>query len=316
MRTRATLLALLATLAVPARAQVSRIVERADSLFNAGEVARAESLYYVASRRDTRDVGARLALGKYLTSRGAFRIGSTLLDEALAFGADSAVAARLRAPALQAGDDWAALAQLSHSPLTTAERARAVWLAANPPVVNGADSVTIRFEPSSAAGMGRIDVIVGNDTLAADIDPNETEFVVGDYGHYASLVQMFTGAAGDRVAVLQRLRIGDMQFERVPARVDQRLGPARARIGLTLLARFAPTVDAGAGVVTLRRDGRVRASLGKRRVPVVFTFPGIRVARSGRLVPIESAAGRSVLSEARWTLDVKRGEVVLEVDDR
>ncbi len=116
--------------------------------------------------------------------------------------------------------------------------------------------------------------------------------------------------------MVQRLSIGDLVLDRVPARIDERLGPARARIGLTLLAKLAPTVDAAAGMLTLRRDGRVGASLGRRRVPLFFYFPGVRIARAGRLVPIESPAGRAVLSEARWTLDLKRGELVLEVDAR
>jgi hypothetical protein len=105
-------------------------------------------------------------------------------------------------------------------------------------------------------------------------------------------------------------------LERVPARVDADLGPMRARIGLSLLAKYAPTVDAAAGVLTLRRDGRVGASTGLRRLPLIFGFPGVKIARADRLVPIESPAGRALLAEARWTLDLKRGELVLEVDAR
>ena len=295
---------------------VSPVVARADSLLAQGEVARAETLYYAASRRNTADFSARSALGRYLASRGAFKIGAELLAEAVKFGADTTASARLRAPALQAADVWDLLAKLPRSPLTTAERARATWLAANAPAASGADSVTVAYEPSSVSGLGRIDLVVGTDTLAADIDPNVDELVLGDYAHYAALVQVFSGAAGDRVAVLRRASIGDLVLERVPARVDQRLGPARARIGLTLLAKFAPTVDAGAGVLTLRREGRVGPSLGRRRVALLFTFPGVSIARPGRLVPIESPAGRAVLAEARWTLDVRRGELVLEVDAR
>jgi hypothetical protein len=234
----------------------------------------------------------------------------------MVFGADSGANARTRAPVLQAADDWTALAQMAHSPLTGAERERARWLAVNPPAASGADSVTVAFEHSSAEGLGRVELVIGQDTLAADIDPNVDELVLGDYAHFAALVQVFSGAAGDRVAVVQRLSIGDLILEHVPARIDQRLGPARARIGLTLLAKLAPTVDAAAGVLTLRRDGRVGASLGRRRVPVFFYFPGVRIARADRLVPIESPAGRAVLAEARWTLDLKRGELVLEVDAR
>jgi hypothetical protein len=127
---------------------------------------------------------------------------------------------------------------------------------------------------------------------------------------------VFTAGAGDRVAVLHRAAIGDLVLERIPARIDERLGPARARIGLVLLARLAPTVDAAAELLTLRRGGRVDAATGRRRVPVLFAFPGVRVAREDRFVAIESPAGRALLMEARWTLDLRRGELVLEVDAR
>jgi hypothetical protein len=302
--------------APPARAQTERLVARADSLLAVGEVARAETLYYAAARRDTRDFAPRMALGKYLVARGAFKIGLTLLEEAMAFGADTLAIAHARTPALQVTDDWVSLAQLAKSPLTPAEKQRAVWLATNAPAIRGADSVTVRFETSSVAGLGRVSLVIGTDTLAADIDPNSAELVIGDYARYAGMVQVFSGAAGDMVAVVRRAAIGDLVFERLPARIDRELGPARARIGLTLLAKLAPTVDAAAGVLTLRRNGRVDASMGRRRVPVVFRFPGVGVARPGRFVPIESPAGRAVLAQARWTLDLKRGELVLEVDER
>jgi hypothetical protein len=303
-------------LAAPLHAQTDVLVARADSLLVGGEVARAESLYYVASRRNTGDARGRMALGKYLASRGAFKVGATLLEEAMAFGGDTAALGRLRAPVLAAADLWVDLAQLPHSPLTVAERRRAAWLATHPPAASGADSVTVAFEPSSAIGLGRIRLVIGNDTLAADVDSKDDELVLGDYGAYASLVQVFTGAGSDRVAVLERASVGDMVLERLPARFDPQLGPARARIGLTLLAHFAPTVDAAGGVMTLRRNGAIGESLRGRRVPLVFMFPGVRVARADRLVPLDSAAGRALLAEARWTLDLRRGELVLEVDNR
>jgi hypothetical protein len=296
------------------RAQTQRLVDRADSLLAAGFVARAESLYYVAARRRTRDPSGRIALGRYLGARGAFRVGATLLEEAVAFGGDTAAVARVRAPLLQAADEWTLLAQLRRSPLTEAERARATWLATRAPAASGADSVSVAFEPSSTLGLGRVQLVIGADTLAADIDPTVDEMVIGDYGSYAALVQVFTGVEGDRAAVVQRASIGDLVLERIPARIDPALGPARARVGLAMLAKYAPTVDEGAGILTLRREGRVDAAFGRRRVALFFGFPGVRIARGDRLVPIESPAGRAVLAQARWTVDLRRGDLVLETD--
>lgn len=313
------LVALLTAVPAPAWAQGAPLLAphlaQADSLLRAGQVSTAEAIYYWASRQRTRDPAARMALGRYLASRGAFRVGATLLDEATQFGADSESTARLQAPMLQAGDDWARLAGLRYAPLSAAERARAEWLAAHPPAVSGADSVTVVYEPSSTEGLGRVRLVIGTDTLAADIDPRVDELVLGDYSRYAALVRVFTGSSGDRAAVVERASIGDLVLERIPARIDPQLGPARARLGLTLLARLAPTIDAGASVLTLRREGRVNPSLG-RRIAVVFTFPGVRIARPERLVPIESPAGRALLAQARWTLDARTGEVALEVDRR
>jgi hypothetical protein len=302
--------------AIPVGAQQTMLLERADSLLIAGQVARAEALYYSLSRQATRDPAPRAALGRYLGSRGAFRVGATLLEEALVFGADTASIGRARAPLLQAGDDWTSLAQLPGAPLSGAARARAAWLAANPPAVSGAESVTVAFERSSVSGLGRVRLVVGRDTLAADVDPTTDELVLGDHARYAALVRVFADSAGDRVAVLDSAVIGDLVLERLPARFDARLGPSRARLGLILLARLAPTVDEGAELLTLRRSGRVSAATGRRRIPVVFGFPGLRIARPDRLVPIESPAGRAVLAQARWTLDIRRGELVLEVDEQ
>ena len=295
-------------------AQTAILVARADSLLMAGEVTRAEALYYAVSRRSPRDAQGRAALGQYLASRGAFKIGATLLEEAIVFGGDTAALARRRARILQAGDEWVDLAQLARSPLSDAERQRARWLATHAPAVTGADSVTVPFEPSSAEGLGRVPLIVGADTLAADIDPASDELVLGDYAHYAKQVQVFSGEGGGRVGVLLRAAIGDLVMERIPARFDSQLGPARARIGLTLLAKFAPTVDVGAHVLTLRREGTIGEMKGRQRVPLVFAFPGVFVARSDRLVRIESPAGRALLAQARWTIDLRRGELVLELD--
>src|SRR5687768_11679768 len=71
---------------------------RADALLKAGRVEAAEALYYREARRRPRDPAARMALGRYLASRGATRIGAVLIEEARFFGANPAVAALHLAP--------------------------------------------------------------------------------------------------------------------------------------------------------------------------------------------------------------------------
>jgi hypothetical protein len=157
-------------------------------------------------------------------------------------------------------------------------------------------------------------VYVGRDSLVADVDAAIDGVVVGDAARFGPFVQLFSGAArgAPPVALLAELRVGALSLRQVPVQVDPALGPVRARLGLLTLAAFAPTVDAGTGLITLRRDGRLGDVTAGRRVPVRFAFPGVRVARADRWVPLESPAGRALLAEARWTLDLRRGELWME----
>src|SRR5512143_1475621 len=78
---------------------------RADSLLRDGAIGRAESLYYAAARARPRDPAARWQLGRYLISRGALRVGATLVEEAVRFGLDPRVGAATLAPVyLQVGE--------------------------------------------------------------------------------------------------------------------------------------------------------------------------------------------------------------------
>lgn len=298
--------------------RVELLLTRADSLLGVGEIARAEALYYSVARQQTRHPAPRASLGTYLASRGAFRVGATLLGEALAFGADTAFVDARRVPVLQLANDWATLAALTASSLSGPERARVAWLAAAPPMIRGDDSVTVAFQPTSSDALGRFMLVIGLDTVATDLDPESDELVLGDHRAYAQYVELFGSSVRgvSTVAVLREARIGGLILERVPARLDARLGPQRARMGLSLLAALAPTVDADAGVMTLRRTGELGPMMGRARVAIVLGFPGVRVARRDRLVPIGSPAGRAVLATARWTLDLRHGELILETDDR
>ena len=103
---------------------------RADSLLNAGALQRAESLYYSAVQARPRDPMARLALGQYLVSRGAPRVGMTLFEEALQFGGDASVVNADLAPTYLALGEYHKLSALKASPLSAPERERARWLVA------------------------------------------------------------------------------------------------------------------------------------------------------------------------------------------
>ena len=96
-------LALALSLAVPSavmgqwgRSPLPR--SRADVLLDAGLWPQAEEAFYAQSRLRPRAPGPRAALGRYLAMKGAVLPGTVLIEEALKFGLDSAVARALLKP--------------------------------------------------------------------------------------------------------------------------------------------------------------------------------------------------------------------------
>lgn len=310
--------------------RTARLLARADSLFARAEVTRAEGLYYALARQAPEDPRPRAALGRYLAARGAFLVGATLLAEAAEFtqlppaGRDRSAAAgqaelarraaeleaERHAPLMAAGA-WGELVGLRRAPLTGDEALRARALATLQGARSGADSVTVALDaPSSASALGRLALRIGDALVWADLDPTIDELVLGDQPG----VQWSGPAERATLGILPILDIGGLVLTQVPVRRDARLGAGRARVGLLLLAPLAPTVDAAAGVMTLRRNGR--ATVRGDTVALRFVFPGVEVARPERWVPMASPAGRAVLATARWTLDPRQGLLILETDSR
>jgi hypothetical protein len=106
-------------------------------------------------------------------------------------------------------------------------------------------------------------------------------------------------------------RRGEMTLHNVPVRVDASLGSGRARLGFDVFAQLAPTVDARAGTVTLRRSGRAKAEELAAGFPFVLDFAGVRVAlrRDEPLASMTSPAGRAALRGRPWTVDLRRGMI-------
>src|SRR5687767_1783308 len=131
-------LALCAVSGAPVHAQDA--LEFADSLLSSGQLFRAESLYYREAARRPRDPAARLALGRYLAGRGAWRVGAVLMEVARYFGGDADTIGRYLAPVYVALRDYKALSGLRGTPLGRPERLRAEHLARYPPTTTGPDS--------------------------------------------------------------------------------------------------------------------------------------------------------------------------------
>lgn len=307
------------TVAVPA---APGDLARADALLKAGRVEAAEALYYREVRRRPRDPAARLALGRYLASRGATRIGAVLIEEARFFGANPALVALHLAPLYVRLGDYKALALLPSAPLSAAERARAEWLAKNPSTVVGPESLTVALTPpetDTTALLGAVIVAIDGESVLAEIDPAVSGLVLDTSRARTPSARVFTGAptavqAGLPAvhAVLLRARVGNLAFTNLPVSLQPLASPARARIGLDLLGRFSPTFHPTAGRLVLRRSGRVARLLPGERVPLLVEPRDSWVLWEGRREPLSGEAVTRRLRAARWTLDAKRGEIVLQ----
>jgi hypothetical protein len=295
---------------------------RAEALLKAGRVEAAEAVYYREARRRPRDPAARLALGRYLASRGATRIGAVLIEEARFFGANPALAAIHLAPLYARLGDYKALALLPAAPLSAGERARAEWLAKNPPTVMGPDSVTLALtapEMDSTTLLGTVDVVIDGQSVVAEIDPAVRGLVLDTSRANSPSVRVFASAptavqAGSPaiLAVVARARLGNLAFTNLPVSLEPLASPARARIGVDLLGRFSPTFYPADGRLVLRRSGRVARLLPGERIPLLVEPRDTWVVWEGRPAPLGGGQVTRRLRAARWTLDAKRGEIILQ----
>jgi len=300
-----------------ARLRALRTVARADTLLRAGRVAAAEALYYDAARRRPRDPAPRLALGRYLASRGATRIGIVLIEEARRFGAPPTLAGLHLAPLYTRVGAWRALAELPPSALGEGARARAAWLSDRTSAVEGPDTVQVPLVRTGSAGsLGAVVLRFGGDSVIAEIDPERDGIVLdrsrmsGTTGALRRFPEVARPGLDPRavVGVVERLGLGAYTFTNVPVSFATLGGAAQARIGLDVLAPLAPTVHGR--TLTLRRTGRVSAS-GTRHPLLLEPTVGARVGRLNRLEAFDERL-LAELREARWTIDPRMGELVVE----
>lgn len=282
-----------------------------DVAIESGDLDAAERALYAASRRAPREPSARGALGAWLAARGQLRIGTVLLEESRLFGGDAVAIAERLAHIYTWLRDWSSLAALPSSPLSPAERSRATLLAARTTETTGSDSVVVPFAPLEVGAIGRMPIVLGTDTLWGEIDPQVEGLVLPGLARGAGLVEVVGDDRRGVVAVVREFAVGALLVRHTPARIDASLGVGRARIGLDVFAALAPTVDARAGMVTLRRSGRVAEREVATGMPLLLGFPGVRIAarRGAPLASLTAPAGRAALRGGQWTIDVRRGMI-------
>ncbi|HET7457079.1 MAG TPA: hypothetical protein VFJ74_05430 [Gemmatimonadaceae bacterium] len=304
-------------------------VARGDSLLRRGRVIEAESAYYDAARHAPRDPAARLALGRYLASRGALRIGAVLMEEARFFGGDAKTIGAELAPVYARLGDYRSLAALPGSPLTSAERARAEWLRDHAPEAKGPDSTRAPYAPDAggAGTLGRVTLSLGGEAVEATIDPAVRGLVLDTaWARRPEDAKAFgarqSGGAPAPVGAALAVKLGELTLTNVPTRfAAQPGGRAAARIGVDVLAALAPTFDERTRTLTLRRGGRVARDLPGEHLPTVTLAAGVwlaspSLAAGGASAPasasLSAERARALLRGTRWTMDARRGEVIVE----
>jgi hypothetical protein len=304
-------------LAAPGRAQ--DYIARADSMFRSGMIFQAETLYYSAVRRQTREPAARLALGRYFAARGQLRPGAVLMEEARYFGGDAKTIAIYLAPVYFALGDWRALAALPGTPLPYADRARAEWLSKNAPGTEVPDSATVPWTPSDSGGtgLGRVTLVLGTDTLSARIDPGVPGLVLDTA--WVRRKQVVKGFASsfendlrNHAGVALRATLGEVTLINVPTRFEPMADLREARLGLHVLAKMVPTFDATTGTILLRSLPKLGADAPGEHVPTLTYASGIWLVRPDGVWPlIADGELHPVVRGARWTLNPKRGEIIV-----
>jgi hypothetical protein len=290
------------------------VITRADNLLRVGRVFAAETLYYYAVRRAPRDPEARLALGRYLAARGALRIGAVLMEEARYFGADPRKVAVYLAPVYAQLGDFRALAGLPNTPLQNAERSRAEWLRDNAPAVEGPDSLSIHWTPADTGALGTVVLRIGQASVRATLDPRAHGLVLDTAWMRSKETKVFASkfdndvrnAAGVTLAV----GMGDLTLRRVLTSFAPQPSPTDAVLGLDVLMPLAPTVDAAARRILLRKSGRVDHDIPGERVQTLLFGSGLWLVWEQSMIPLSGSDARRLLLGGPWTLDWRRGVLI------
>jgi hypothetical protein len=315
---RATALGVVAVLLVaPAALRAQRGATPADSLLREGAIARAESLYYAAARAHPRDPEARFALGRYLISRGALRVGATLVEEAVRFGLDSSVGAATLGPVYLQIGEYRALAALPAPSLGAGELARARWLMDHPSRTVAPDSIIVAsYRPASAGDtIGTITIRVNGRAVDAPITARVHGLVLADTSAIAPLLRRFSASGtAKRVtpAAADSIGIGRLSISNVPVAIATGVG-ASAMLGLDALTQYAPTFDPGARRIELHPTGAPSTvPSGAMVLQTLRVDSDLLVARGGGWASVASPLLGTLLRERRWTADMKRGRILVE----
>lgn len=288
---------------------------RADDLLAVGRLAAAEQELYAAVAANPRQPAPRGALARYLASRARFRIAEVLYEEALRFGADTALIAR------------ALVEMVPYQPRTDLRSIPGVRLPSA--VAAREDTRTRRGYVFSLDGpevtvpitltedgrtLARFQVHGARGLIWVTIDPAATGLAISSAGDSAIIVQTFGGHGPGAPVLIREVWVGERSLAWLDATIDPTVPPGELRMGLDVLWRLRPVIDERAGTMTLPLvSARPEASPRAVRVPFVLRFPGLwLVVRPGAApIAIEGPQGRAMLRGTRWQVDPETSTVII-----
>jgi hypothetical protein len=293
-----------------AQAQVPRAT---DTTFRPGAIGPTETALYDAVQTRPRDPTARVALGRYLVARGATRVGMTLLEEAIKFGADAAAVEPDLARAYLETGEYRSLAALKS---VSAERERAQWLVAHESRTVASDSIlTVPYRaPADSASVGRVSLRVDGRVLEATISARVWGIVIADTTTVARQLHRFAGDStrASILAAADSIGFGSMSVTNVPVTIARVDGPRAAIVGLDLIGQYDPTFDPASGQITLR-VGIPRVVLPNgMRFNTWSTESDVQLLQASGWISVTRPSIARVLRERRWTFDSRRGVLVVE----
>lgn len=289
---------------------------RADELLSVGRLAAAEQVLYAAVEAEPRQPAPRGALARYLASRARFRIAEVLFQEALRFGADTALVAR----ALVQMAPYRAPADLRRIPGVRLPRAIAAReeLRARRGYVFTLDgpqaTVPIEFTEDGRT-LARFRARGVRGTAWVTIDPAVEGVFINSISDSVVNVLTFGGRGPGAPVLIEELWIGERRLSWLDASIDPTVPAGELRIGLDVLWRFHPIFDERSGTMTLPLvSARPAAAPGAVRVPFVLRFPGLTLvpAPGQAPFPVEGPAGRAMLRGTRWQVDPTTSTVIVE----
>jgi clan AA aspartic protease (TIGR02281 family) len=248
-------LVLLAALAMPARADVSKLNDAGKAAYERGDYAAAERLFREALRATPEEPLLHYHLAVVLTRLGQWKEAKEAYERTLALGPSSSLAGAARE------------GLRTVTPLT---RPRAVAPAVPEPDPGSRRAVWRRPPPSDtivATRLGNnwyVDVVVNDgrparflvDTgaFACLVSPRLAEALGITPGPGARMVPMMGigGRTAAPLVTLQSVRVGDVEATDVAAVVHDVAGPGDGILGNTFRSRFTMTLDPGRGLLTLQ----------------------------------------------------------------